>query len=488
MVTLWSNQPAVPGATAIRAQHINELRDAIENARTAYAPPQPPGWVPWTDDPATDSTPIRVGHFIQLYAAIQQLWDKKFLGSMGGWSRRGGANPQAGTPIYAADVNDLRAWFNSFELSTPSVLVRAASISGTLQGVHWFNPFHPPPLKMPPTLWNVETVIGVSDPSQGFSYNAAAVNEAVANLQQARGQGYIVSNIVRLDWATQRAVPSPDNFAPFATYEAARDNWIENFTLAAAAFYQAGMQQGVASIFIAGNEPNIEGGIGNVHYAEAFNSLYEAKLLNLSVRGASYLAAGPAAWSGSDYLEWLRGMAETLQYCDGFAIHTYQTLVPSPSTCGPDPRVSCPIGFCADGQFQPSSDSSFQQFRCQIEQIRPYWHGGVPIYITEFNTHGFQAGEPPETMGTPAQNYHEATVPGATFMQAAYQAVRTYNAGEHNGNPAEYPPIECLCWFVDAVRVPWDQYALSGSAGDLPTARAHFVALTSADVATGITV
>lgn len=113
MITSWTNEPAT-SLSPILAVHIEELRAAIEDARTGYTEPGE-GWTSWTDDPVTNSTAIKAVHFSELRTAIQQLWDEKSLGTIPDWTERGGDAPSSDTPILGNDMNDLRLWFNLFE-------------------------------------------------------------------------------------------------------------------------------------------------------------------------------------------------------------------------------------------------------------------------------------------------------------------------------------------------------------------------------------
>jgi hypothetical protein len=147
-----------------------------------------------------------------------------------------------------------------------------------------------------------------------------------------------------------------------------------------------------------------------------------------------------------------------------------------------DPRVSCPDPVL--------EEKNFPQFRNQIERIREKWHQ-FPVYITEFNTHGFGATEGPHQPGwTPRDNY-PAHWDSTNFMKAAYEEVRNYNKTFHNEMP-NYPKVRCLCWFVDRKTffldnpsTDWLDYSLSQQQGNLALARADFVQLSPQEVESG---
>ncbi len=145
-ITPWTDEPAT-SKTPKLALHVTELRTAVEAARTAYSPPSG-GWTPWTNVPLTTNTPALAAHVSEMRTAIQQLWNEKSLGTIPAWSKRGGAAPTASTPAYAADVNDVRLWFNLFESDgqDPPVVywgvdsaerVTTVAIDGTMLWYNW---------------------------------------------------------------------------------------------------------------------------------------------------------------------------------------------------------------------------------------------------------------------------------------------------------------------------------------------------------------
>lgn len=109
MATSWTN-PISPG-TPIRAFDIQEVRNAINAERTAL------GWIkcPFTDGTLVPTISIKARHFTEMRGAIQDLWYAKSMGPVSVWSKRGGADPSVGTPIYATDLTDLRGWLNQYQ-------------------------------------------------------------------------------------------------------------------------------------------------------------------------------------------------------------------------------------------------------------------------------------------------------------------------------------------------------------------------------------
>jgi hypothetical protein len=377
------------------------------------------------------------------------------------------------TPIKASDVNDLRRWFNHYESW------------GDLRGVHWFESAL---TDLPRVGWNVETVIGVSKADE--SYNASEVNRVLGEATSAWNYGLV--NIIRIDYKHKDDSKDcePGHRSPEAVPidSTKYEQWKNNFNQAVNAL------AGVCKIFLVGNEPIVEGrnwdgdhcGMTSQQYADAFDYLYTRK-----VAGMLYLAAGPAAWSffgappNREYdRDWLRSMANALSNVDGFALHTYG----SPDlNWADDPQSNQCVASCADPRrvcrlsCDPTTpltrDASFRRFRDYIEEVRSRW-AGKPVYLTEFNTHGYGAASPDDKV--PQDNYPTG------LMQQAYEEVRNYNT-ETNPNRPSYPRVLSLCWFVDDSRgnSTWAKYALSNSSRPrLVQARTDFK---TSDTSTGIT-
>ncbi len=441
MPTSWTDHPAT-STTPAKALHINEVRAAINTAL---------GFTPnWTDGATVSNTiPIRAKHFTEIKDAIQTLWRDRGLGLIPNWTS--GQEPDGpsivsthtGTPIRASDINDVRRWFNYYETW------------GDLRGVHWFksgiNDF-------PHVGWNVETVIALQrfDPqTQEWVYNESAVTGTGGALERCTAaRNYGLVNIVRMDWRPGLAVPTGSG-----DYGA----WKNNFNTAVNSLID------VATIFIAGNEPNVEGSISAADYASAFDYLYSYK-----VQYTHYLAAGPSVWSYLD-LDWLSSMAADLDATDGFALHSYGTpymqWAQSCSAMCDNPTQSCSFD-CADPPPDPTipGDASFQRFRDYLAQISTSQWPNVQIYLTETNTHGF--GSATSNDNQPKDNYPTG------WMQNAYAAVHGYNTNRGQNDPR----VLTLCWFVDddTGNLDWEGYALSNTQiGNLGNARSDFISSTT---------
>ncbi|MCL5075736.1 MAG: hypothetical protein M1136_08865 [Chloroflexi bacterium] len=124
MATQWTDHPATSN-THIRAVHINELRSAVDCNRSAYGLP---GYA-WTDVPVSSSIPIRAIHFNEIRTAIQDLWNRKSMGTIPNWSV--GSAPSSSRPISARDINDLRGWLNQYE--------NTGGLRGPKRGIHLRN-------------------------------------------------------------------------------------------------------------------------------------------------------------------------------------------------------------------------------------------------------------------------------------------------------------------------------------------------------------
>jgi hypothetical protein len=98
----WTDEP-VTQSTPIKAVHVNELRQAVDMQRELAGLPA----FAWTDDPVVAGvTVVRAVHFLELQWAIQDLWTVTALGTLPEWSS--GCAPTPGCVIFASNVNDLR--------------------------------------------------------------------------------------------------------------------------------------------------------------------------------------------------------------------------------------------------------------------------------------------------------------------------------------------------------------------------------------------
>ena len=453
MTTTWTGNPILSAAS------INELRTAVYKAGGTPAA----GWIDGT--PLSSTASLKPGYFTELRDAIQAIWNKpnRTLGLVPNWTS--GVEPGHGTPaepavvIRRSDIHDLRRWFNHYETW------------GDLRGVHWWKYTTSDsidPIPIPKVGWNEETVIGVTKDGK---YNSGDVTDVHSKCERARNYGLV--NIVRLDWGSKKAVPTPSE---------GYTTWIQRFTSA------VNTLKDVATIFIVGNEPTVEpeAGITGGEYAAAFNALYANK-----VPGTMYLAAGPAAWSITDRLAesevdtvWLKTASSAIRDLDGWALHTYGSPYLNYAhgvhrlPCY-TPDVPCPIEQDAHRRDVLVGDASFRRYRDYIEVIRRRW-AFKPVYLTETNTYGYKHDfETPDA--TPAHSYI------AGWTQRTYQEIRSYNS-ETNSNRLNYPRILCLCWFVDDDRADtkWEEFALSNGASHtkLGQARKDFIA---SDTSTGLT-
>ena len=342
--------------------------------------------------------------------------------------------------------------------------------------MHWWDPDSTPAL--PKVGWNVESVIALVNNNN--EYDSGAVDLALSRCTQARNYGLV--NIVRLDWKAKHAAPrSSDDYG----------EWTERFTEA------VNRLKGVASLFIVGNEPNIESGRGphqgverdqgliSFEYASAFDHLYSHK-----VAGTKYLAAGPAIFGNNyrgDHNEidtlWLERVKDEIDNLDGWALHTYGA--PYLNYAGEtddanelcdEPSDKCPVSRndSEEETRYARGDAGFRRYIDYIKIVRGEWPT-KPIYITETNTSGYKAGD--FNKPTPVQSY------ATDWIRKTYTEIRRFNT-EKNAERASWPRILCLCWFVDSNRDPnWADYALSNSNSVLQQARADFRA---SDTSTGI--
>lgn len=329
------------------------------------------------------------------------------------------------------------------ELSTSSDPSRSGS-----SGSDFVAQSHPAGVALPCTHWysgdssmldgsvaagrrgfNVETVIGSS----------SSPDYAIAKSRTARDHG--LANIIRIDYRTYQAVPYTSS-----DY----DGWAREFYAVAGRF----ASEGLATLFIVGNEPNIEGKLTAAEYAAAYNYLYRHAS---RPAGIELLAAGPATFSpdvkvsggtrdfdfGRTFLDWLATVAGGLAGSDGFALHTYG----DPNECG-SPGSACPESL---GRFS----RNFISFREQIDRLAPRWNGKL-VYLTETNTFTGPATTSPYT---PAYNYP------ANWLNEAFALVRDYNRTR-----GSKPEVRSLCWFVDRDDGGWGDFSLRGG-GRLALAR-----------------
>lgn len=110
MPTNW-DEPIIAGVTRVKADHINELRDAIDDGLDASGLDD----YNWTGTITAGGVAILARHIVEMRSATQYLWSAKRLGLLPSWS--GPHGPSAGKPILASHLNDLRTWVNAYENS-----------------------------------------------------------------------------------------------------------------------------------------------------------------------------------------------------------------------------------------------------------------------------------------------------------------------------------------------------------------------------------
>lgn len=319
---------------------------------------------------------------------------------------------------------------------------------GAEQGSEYVAQSHPGGVALPCTHWysgdsamldstvaagrrgfNVETVIGTS----------GSPDHSLAKSRTARDHG--LTNIIRIDYRSYLAVPYSST-----DYDA----WAREFYTIVRRF----TSEGLSTLFIVGNEPNLEGKVTAVEYAAAYSYLYRHAA---RPAGISLLVAGPGTFSpdvkntggtrdfdfSRTFLDWLSTVSSRLGDSDGFALHTYG----DPNECG-GPASACPESL---GRFS----RNFISFREQIDRLSPRWNGKL-VYLTETNTFTGPALASPYT---PAHNYR------ADWLNEAFAVVREYNRTR-----GSKPEVRALCWFVDRDDGGWADFSLRGG-GRLAQAR-----------------
>jgi hypothetical protein len=262
--------------------------------------------------------------------------------------------------------------------------------------------------------WTVEAIYSV-DFCDGNKDTPIGDINVRSKVQTARDKG--LATIVRVDYRGFQAVP---------TDSGQYDQWVTKFNQCIQELSD------LTSLFIVGNEPNLEGGISAAQYASAFNYLYARKQ-----SGSELLVAGP---SGFSPIEWLGAAAGAISNADGFALHTYgdpTSIDIHGKTCS-DPRLPCKRS--ASWNF----DGGFLYFKDLINQL-PSKFNSKPVFITEFNTDVNGRDQQPN----PRQNYPSG------WVTKAFSAVRDYNA-----NRGSKPRVLALIWYVDRDDGGWGDYAL----------------------------
>ena len=229
----------------------------------------------------------------------------------------------------------------------------------------------------------------------------------------AKAHGLV--NIIRVDYHQLQAVPT--SAGEYASW--------------AASFIKCTQELGdLASLFVVGNEPNIEDGglpagdIRGDEYASAFNYLYSRKAEMPSATQLLATFNSPFTPPG-----WMLDMSSRLSGVDGFVLHTGGVR----AGCR-DPRQACAYGGWP-------FDGAFRYYRDVIASIHSSWWSR-PVYITEFNTYTGDVGSEPDV------NYP------ADWINQAFEEIRSYNASR-----GSRPAVKALCWFVDRPQ-SWPRFSL----------------------------
>jgi PKD repeat protein len=288
-----------------------------------------------------------------------------------------------------------------------------AAGAASLAGVHWYS--------------GDSTMLDLSAPAGERGYDVEVIFDAGwcdgnpstdpgdvrAVAATARAHGLV--NVVRVDYHQLQAVPtSSGEYAAWAT-----------------SFIKCTQELGdLASLFIVGNEPNIEDGgrpegdIRADEYANAFNYLYSRKVE--MPPGTQLLATFNSPFTPPG---WMLDMSSRLSGVDGFALHTG----------GVRPACRDPRQPCAYGGWP--FDGAFRYYRDVIGSIHSSWWSR-PVYVTEFNTYTGDPGSEPDV------NYP------ADWINQAFEEIRNYNASR-----GTKPEVKALCWFVDRPQ-SWPRFSL----------------------------
>ena len=291
----------------------------------------------------------------------------------------------------------------AFFVGAPARAVAAASLAG----VHWYSGDSSMlDLAVPAGErgFNVEVIFDTGWCDGNPSTDPGGVR-AVAATAKAHG----LVNIIRVDYRQMLAVPPGS--AEYASW--------------AADFIKCTQElSDLSSLFVVGNEPNIEGSISAVAYASAFNHLYSRK--GEMPAGTQLLATFNSPFTPPG---WMLDMSSRLGGVDGFAVHTGGVR----ANCR-DPRLACSYGGW-------SFDGAFRYYRDVIANIHSSWWSRA-VYITEFNTYTGDPGSEPDV------NYP------AEWINLAFEEIRSYNATR-----GTRPAVKALCWFVDRPQ-SWPRFAL----------------------------
>ena len=288
-----------------------------------------------------------------------------------------------------------------------------ASGPASLAGVHWYSGdsnMLDLSVAAGERGWNVEVIFDTGWCDGDPNTDPGGVRSVAAT---AKAHGLV--NIIRVDYRQLLAVP---------TSAGEYGSWAANFIKCTQELSD------LSSLFVVGNEPNIEDGgrpegdIRADEYATAFSYLYSRK--SEMPAGTQLLATFNSPFTPPG---WMLDMSFRLTGVDGFVLHTGGVR----ANCS-DPRQPCSYGGWP-------FDAAFRYYRDVISNINSSWWSR-PVYISEFNTF---TGDPGSE---PASNYP------ANWINQAFEEIRNYNASRGNK-----PLVKALCWFVDRPQ-SWPKWSL----------------------------
>lgn len=276
-------------------------------------------------------------------------------------------------------------------------------------------------------------------------------------LQNARNDGFVP--ILRLNWEPGHTVP-------------ANNDWVSRFDYAWKCKECVQACGDLCNIWIIGNEMNAswEGAIPAQWYLWCFNQ-YDTNNCYYQIHSvqpnAVVLMGAVAPWNpdtnatgpyNTTYEKWKNYFYYLVNNAgtdvDGFAIHAYggrQNGQPGDTGYDPDPRDDCNAPYTVSTQTVDVS-WGFNPFRYFADEVATKYGDNKPVFITETNTNA---------TAVPSTSYR------AGWMQAAYEAIDTYNKNR-------FQKIRCLAWFTYDPYGAWTDYALCCGVGQMSQARTDY--------------
>ena len=212
-VTPFTDDPLQAGVTAVKAQHVIELRQAVDNVRSVAALPA----ATWTDDTlAVDSTLVRVAHVVELRARLDEA-----LAALG-YTPAPYTDPalsSGATAIRAVHIQEIRDRlkrlppFCAYALSPLSLAVAAGGGSGdvtvsTADACDW--------AATPNVAWI--TILGAPSGTGramiGFSAEANPTTSARAGVIKVAAQVFTVSQAAGSSRILVTHPASPSTYGP----------------------------------------------------------------------------------------------------------------------------------------------------------------------------------------------------------------------------------------------------------------------------------